>query len=67
MNTTTHHNMKFEDGFYMNQTAKEDKVMMAALESYKKQLIAEAEYRNKVRSGEIQPAPWGRYNISDRD
>ena len=67
MNTTTHHNMKFEDGFYMNQTAKEDKVMMAALESYKKQLIAEADYRNKVRSGEIQPAPWGRYNISDRD
>ena len=60
----THH---FKDGFWMNQTAQDNPVMMAALESYKKQLIAEAEYRNKVRSGEIQPAPWGRHNISDKD
>ena len=51
----------------MNQTAQDNPVMMAALESYKKQLIAEAEYRNKLRSGEIQPAPWGRQNISDKD
>ena len=67
MNTTTHHNMKFEDGFYMNQTAKNDPIVQMAMESYMKQILQEADYRKKVMSGEIEPIPYNSFNISDRD
>lgn len=68
MNTTTPQNkMKFENGFYMNETAKNDPIVQMAIDSYMKQIKQEAEYRKKLLSGEIEPIPYNSFNISDRD
>ena len=41
-------------------------VMLAAMESIKRQMAAETAYRERVRAG-LEPAnQWGNWNISDR-
>ena len=52
--------------FILNDTAKNDPAVQIAMASYMKQLRAEEDYRNKVRSGEITPQPTTVWNISDR-
>jgi hypothetical protein len=61
MSTTNNNKM-----FILNDTAKNDPAVQIAMASYMKQLQAENEYRNKVRSGEITPQPTTVWNISDR-
>jgi|TARA_Y100000033_G_scaffold44156_1_gene46439 hypothetical protein len=41
-------------------------VMLAAMESYQRQIQAEHEYRQAVRAGRIQPETFTTLNISDR-
>ena len=53
--------------FILNDNAKNDPAVQMALESYKKQLMREEQYRKDVLSGKIQPIPTTNWNISDHD
>ncbi len=53
--------------FITNETALKDPAILAAMESIRRQELAEAQRRQAIREGRI-PAPqvWGRFEISDR-
>ena len=53
--------------FILNDTAKNDPIIQAALQAYTQRLKAEEDYRQKVLTGEVIPVPLTVCNISDRD
>jgi len=54
------------DGIFMH-SKNPSPVMQAAMDSIRRQMIAETAYRQRVRQG-LEPAgQWGNWNISDRD
>jgi len=53
------------DGIFMHST-NPSPVMLAAMDSIKRQMAAETAYRARVRAG-LEPAnQWGNWSISDR-
>ena len=64
MNKTTKLN-RSADGMFLT-SPNPSPVMVAAMESIKRQMAAETERRQRIRAG-LEPAgQWGNWNISDR-
>jgi len=59
--------MDSDQMFILNDTAKNDPIIQAALQAYTQRLKAEEDYRQKVLTGEVIPVPLTVCNISDRD